>query len=181
MKRLLAAVVIALLLSGCAGYMAPAEKPSDLTGKTDKAILLIVRDTFFASESVFQNYLDGRLIGDTTGKTWFLTEVSPGPHYIVTVGGKSVIALIDFKPGKIYGLRQTVTMGPWRAHPLSLWPMSYAEVLEVTRDCTYLEFIPGMGGKDMDPASYKGIVDKYNAEMKNNPELYRAQKEYSGF
>jgi hypothetical protein len=161
--------------------MVPVDKPFDLTAKSDKALLMIVRDTFFASESVFHNYIDGKLIGDTTGKTWFITDVQPGPHYVVTVGGKSVVALIDFKPGRIYCLRQTVTMGPWRAQPSSLWPMSYAETMEVTKDCRYFEFIQGMGGKDMDPALYNSAVEQFHAEIKSNPDRYRAMQQYSGF
>lgn len=181
MKKLLMAVVIALMLSGCAGNMIVAEKPAEIVAKPDKALLVIVRDTYFASDSVFQNYLDGKLIGDTTGKSWFLTEVPPGPHYVVAVGSISTVALVNFQAGKTYSLRQGAYIGPWRAQPKNFWPMSYVETVEMIRPCAYLEFSPGKNARDMDPSIYEGVIEQYHAELKSNPDSYKALQEYIGF
>lgn len=181
MKKMLIAVVFSLMLSGCAGYMVAAEKPSDISAKPDKAKLVIVRDTAFASDSVFRIYIDGKLVGDTTGKSWITADVPPGPHYVVAVGGISSVSLINFLPGKTYSLQQNVSMGPWRAQPMHFWPMSFAETRELVRHCTYYEFTPGKGARDMDPESYKSAVDQYHSEIINNPDSYHALQEYHGF
>jgi len=181
MKKLLVAVVIALMLSGCAGNMLVSDKPDGIAAKPDKSLLVIVRDTFFASDSIFYNYIDGKLIGDTQGKTWFMTEVSPGPHYVIAVGGIAKVALVNFKPGKVYSLRQGAFMGPWRGQPRDFWPMSYVETVEMIRPCEYLEFSPGKEASDMDPAVYKSIIEQYHDQVRSNPDSYLALQEYIGF
>lgn len=176
-KMLLMLVVFALIIAGCSNMVA-AVKP-DIMAKPDKAVLIIVRDSFVFSSSVFQNYLDGKLIGETTGKTWFATEVSPGRHYIVVTGGINKVALIDFQPGKIYSLHENAYWGPWRAQPRDFWPLSYVETVETIKFCEYLEYYGK--GRDLDPSYYQSIIEQHDAEMKNNPELFQAFQQYAGF
>ncbi len=181
MKKLLA-VVFSLMLSGCAGYMVPAEAPSNLSAKPGKSMLVIVRHSSFASDSVFRIYVDGKLVGDTTGKSWLTAEVTPGAHYVTAVGGTSTTSQIEFQPGKTYSLEQYAFMGPWRAHPRPFWPLSRAETSELVDDCTYYEFIPyGKGARDMDPETYKSAVDQYLSDIINNPDSYHATQQYHGF
>lgn len=158
--------------------MVAAVKP-DIAAKPDKAVLIIVRDSFMFSGSAFQNYIDGKLIGETTGKTWFVTEVPPGRHYVVVVGGITRVALMDFKAGKIYSLQENAYWGPWRAQPRDFWPMSCAETVELIKPCEYLEF--SGKGKDLDPSYYQSIIDQYDAEIKDNPEMFQAFQQYVGF
>jgi hypothetical protein len=44
---------------------------------------VIIRDYFMGNAIVFWNYLDGKLIGETKGKTYFVTNVQSGPHYVI--------------------------------------------------------------------------------------------------
>ncbi|PKN62084.1 MAG: hypothetical protein CVU57_26290 [Deltaproteobacteria bacterium HGW-Deltaproteobacteria-15] len=76
MKRLLLLVMFVALASGCATtQMIKPEKPPELGAKSNTAQLVIVRDTFFGGAIVFWNYLDGKFIGETMGKTYFVTNV----------------------------------------------------------------------------------------------------------
>ena len=103
MKRLLILSICLILLSGCAAtsMVAPDRKP-DLAPRTDMATLVIIRDTSFGFAIVFWNYLDGKLIGETKGKTYFVTRVKPGPHYVVVATENAAVAHLNFEPGKIY-------------------------------------------------------------------------------
>ena len=61
---------------------------------------MITRDTSFGYAVTFWNYLDGKLIGETKGKTYFVTFVKPGQHYVVVTTENAAVANIDFQPGK---------------------------------------------------------------------------------
>lgn len=176
-KMLLMTVAFAIIISGCSN-MTSAVKP-DIMAKDDTAVLVIVRDSFMFSGSVFQNYLDGKMIGETTGKSWFATEVSPGRHYVVVTGGVNRVALIDFQPGKIYALLENAYWGPWRALPREFWPLSYVETVEMIKPCEYLEYTGK--GRDLDPSYYQSIIEQFDGETKNNPEVFQAFQMYVGF
>ena len=82
LKRFLLFTVSIFILSGCAAsYMIAPERKPYLKARTDKAILVVIRDISFGFAIVFQHYLDGKFIGETKGKTYFITYVDPGPHY----------------------------------------------------------------------------------------------------
>lgn len=181
MKKLLTAVVFTLIFSGCAGNMVSQDRPADIAAKPYKSLLVIVRDSGFVSDSAFNIYLDNKPIGETTGNTWFVTPVPPGPHYVIAVGGKAVVSLIDFKPGKTYALRQRVKIGSLRAYPRNFRPISYVETMEAIKNCAYMEYIPIKAVYDMDPDYYKGIIEQYHSELKSNPDSYQALQVYHGF
>jgi len=182
MKKLLTAVALVLILSGCAKMnMAITDRPAEIYAKPDKALLIIVRDTFMGAESVFHYYLDGQMIGDTIGKSWFVAEVSPGTHYVVAMGGITTVTRMAFQPGKIYSLRQNVLMGAWLPQPGSFWPISQVETKEFVKTCSYLEYAYGNGARDLDPAFYESVVDRYHNELKSNPDTYSSSQDYAGF
>lgn len=182
MKRLLILSICLILLSGCAAtsMVAPDRKP-DLAPRTDMATLVILRDTSFGFAIVFWNYLDGKLIGETKGKTYFVTRVKPGPHYVVVATENRAVAHLDFQPGKIYYLREGVLMGWWRARTNGFSPVNQQEAIEAMKSCTYMEYDAQRGGEDMDPKLYQQAIADYDMEMKQNPEGFKAMLEYKGY
>ena len=50
--------------------MLKPEQPPELAAKEDKALLVIIRDTYFGGAIVFWNYLDDQFIGETMGNTY---------------------------------------------------------------------------------------------------------------
>jgi Protein of unknown function (DUF2846) len=181
MKRILLIAVVLALLSGCATtQMLKPEKPPELAAGPNSALLVIVRDAFMGGGIVFWNYLDGKFIGETMGKTYFVTQVPPGEHYVVATSENNGIAHLNFKSGKRYFLREGVAMGIWRARTSGFSPMSADEAQKAVKGCTYLEMDPGKKFPDMEPALYQKAIDEYNADVKKNPQGYKDLLEYNG-
>jgi hypothetical protein len=130
---------------------------------------------------VFWNYLDGKIIGETKGKTYFVTPVSPGQHYVVVATENSAVAQINFQPGKIYYLREGVTMGLWRARTSGFSPLSSQEAKESMSKCTYVEIDPNNNVGDMDAKLYQQAIADYQKEIKDNPEGFKDMLEYKGY
>jgi hypothetical protein len=145
------------------------------------ATLVIIRDTSFGFAIVFWNYLDGKLIGETKGKTYFVTRVKPGPHYVVVATENTAVAHLDFQPGKTYYLREGVLMGLWRARTSGFSPMTQQEAVEAMKSCTYMEYDPKRGGEDMDPKLYQQAIADYHTEVKQNPAGFKDMLEYKGY
>ncbi len=181
LKNLMVLTVCVLLFSSCAStHMSKPEARPELTAQSDTATLVIIRDTWFGGGIVFWNYLDGKLIGETTGNTYFVSDVPPGPHYVVAVTENFGIAHFDFEPEKIYYLRQGVTMGGWRARTSGFFPLNPDEAAEAIKSCTYLKYDPQKGGEDMAPQDLKQVIQDYQAGIQANPEGYKELLEYKG-
>lgn len=181
MKKLMVLVISAVLLSGCATtQMLEPEKPMPLEPRENAALLVIVRDAFFGGGIVFWNYLDGKLIGETRGKSYIATYVEPGPHYVVAATENTGVAYLDFQPGKRYFLQQGIAMGIWRARTSGFYPLTAQEALNAIANCTYLELDPNAEAVDMDPALYQKAIDEYRADVKVNPDGYKDMLEYKG-
>lgn len=182
MKRIAMLVICIFLISGCAtGIMVKRDAKPEITAKPDSATLVITRDTSFGFAVTFWNYLDGKLIGETTGKTYLVTSVKPGPHYVVVTTENTAVANIDFQPGKIYFLREGILMGWWRARTSGFEPLTYQQAMESIRDCTYMEIDKSKTAEDMDPQLYKKAIEEYHAEVKQNPGGFKAMLEYRGY
>jgi hypothetical protein len=54
-------------------------------------------DTSFGFAIVSWNYLDGKLIGETKGKTYFVINVKPGPYYVIVTTENTAVAHINFQ------------------------------------------------------------------------------------
>ena len=182
LKNTMVLMVFIFLLSSCATtHMLKPEDQPELTARPDTATLVIIRDTWFGGGIVFWNYLDGKLIGETMGNTYFVSYIPPGPHYVVAATENTGIAHFDFQPGKIYSLRQGVTMGVWRARTSGFFPLNLDEAAEAIKSCTYLKYDPNKGGEDMDPKLYQQAIQEYHADVQANPEGYKALLEYKGY
>jgi uncharacterized protein YceK len=182
MKKLVMLLSCIFLLSGCAtGIMVKRDTKPEIAAKSDSATLVITRDTSFGFAVTFWNYLDGKFIGETTGKTYFVTPVKPGPHYVVVTTENTAVANIDFQSGKTYFLREGVLMGLWRARTSGFEPLTYEQAMESIRECTYQEIDTSKTAEDMDPQLYKKAIEEYHTEVKQNPAGFKDILEYKGF
>ena len=181
MKKLILIISFIFLLAGCATtHMVKHEKAPDAIFQPDKATLVIIRESWFGFAMVFWNYLDGKLIGETKGQTYFVTPVTPGLHYVVVAVENKGIAHFNFKPGKTYFLREGVIMGNWRARTSGFYPMTPEEAAKAMKDCTYLEYDSQTGQEDMDPKLYQQAIDEYHKEVKENPAGFKDILKYDG-
>jgi hypothetical protein len=181
MKKSILIISLIFLIAGCATtHMAKPDKAPDLIFYPDKARLVIIRETFFGGAIVFWNYLDGKLIGETQAKTYFVTPVTPGPHYVVIATENTCVAHFNFKPGKTYFLGQGVSMGIWRARTSGFYPMTQEDAEKAMKHCNYLEYDPTTGQEDMDPKLYQQAIDEYLKDVKENPDKFKDIIEYDG-
>ena len=75
MKKSILIISIIFLFASCATtHMAKPDKAPNLSFHPDKATLVIIREAWLGGAIVFWNYLDGKLIGETQTKTYFLGE-----------------------------------------------------------------------------------------------------------
>ena len=182
MKKTLALLAVVFILSGCAAtsMIAPERQPN-LSPSVDKATVVIIRDAFMGNAIVFWNYIDGKFIGETKGKTYIVTQVNPGKHYLVVTTENTAVAQIDFKPGRIYYLREGIAMGIWRARTSGFSPMTPQEAKEAMNSCTYWEVDPKSSIGDMDPKLYEKAIADYHLEVQQNPEGFRDILLYQGY
>jgi hypothetical protein len=189
MRRTLIGAICIFLLSSCAATsMVAPDHPPDIAPQSDTATLVIIRDTSVGSSIVFWNYLDGMFIGETKGKTYFITRVEPGRHYVVVATENTAVAHLDFQPGKTYYLREGVIireefiMGLWSTRTNGFSPMNQQEAIEAMKSCTYMEYDPKQGGEAMDPKLYQQAIADYNhTEAKQYPEGFKNMLEYKGY
>ncbi|MEW6672238.1 MAG: lipoprotein [Thermodesulfobacteriota bacterium] len=181
MKKLIFIFSVVFMLTGCATtHMAKPDRAPELTFRPDRATLVIIRETFFGGAIVFWHYLDGKLIGETTGNTYFVTPVPPGPHYVVIATENTAVAHFDFKPGKTYFLGEGIAMGVWRARTSGFYPMTQEDAVKAMMNCSYLEYDPKTGQEPMDPQLYQQAIDEYLKEVKANPDGFKDILKYDG-
>ena len=80
---------VSVLLSSCGGLsMIEKDVPTEIKADPDNAKLVIYRGTSFGFAVKLDNYLDEKFIGQTKGKSFFITTVEPGEHYVIASGEK---------------------------------------------------------------------------------------------
>ena len=174
-------MVCVALLSGCATtqMLKPDQHPA-LAAQADKALLVIIRDSFLGGGIVFWNYLDDKFIGETMGNTYFVTHVDPGQHYVIVETENTCVADLTFEAGKRYFLREGVAMGVWRARTSGFSPVSAEEAIKTVKGLKYLEIDPNGQLKRIDPGVYKRAIEEYEADVKANPDAYGEILQYKG-
>ena len=181
MKKSILIISLIFILASCATtHMAKPEKAPDLSFSPDKATLVIIRESWVGGAIVFWNYLDGKLIGETMGRNYFVTPVTPGSHYVVVATENTCVAHFDFKPGRTYFLGEGVTMGVWRARTSGFYPMTQEDATKAIKNCSYLEYDPKTGQEDMDPKLYQQAIDEYIKDVKENPDSFKDILKYDG-
>ena len=120
LKKLLITAVISLTLVGCASTvpMATPEKNAQakqFVAKPDVAGVYIYRNENFGKAVKLPLEIDGKTIGQTGHKTYFYTEVSPGPHKVTTRAENTAELTLNAIAGKLYFIWQEVKMGMWAA------------------------------------------------------------------
>lgn len=115
-------VILLLVLSGCAAVpMAPLEqdaKAKEFVPTQERAALYIYRNENFGGAIPMAVAVNGKSIGQTAAKTFFLLNILPG-KYTVESHAENVSSLsLTAEAGKNYFVWQEVKMGMWMARSL---------------------------------------------------------------
>jgi hypothetical protein len=144
--------------------MITKESKPAISAKSDKAVLVIIRTTSFGWGSVVDNYLDGKMIGQTQGKMFFITEVKPGMHYVISHADNTDTARLNFEAGKIYLLQQGIYPG-WNI-VTRFSPMTTEEFANEVKEATYVVYDTQKPGNDMSDKDFKEAKDDFEKEAK---------------
>jgi len=111
--------IFGLLLVGCASVpMANIERDNmakTFAPQADKANIYVYRNETFGAAIKLPVALDGRLVGDTASKTYFLFVVPPGEHKLITKAENDSILPLMVEAGRNYFVWQEIKMGLWAA------------------------------------------------------------------
>jgi hypothetical protein len=160
-------MILPIFLGSCASgfHMIAKEGKPAISAKSNKALLVIIRTTSFGWGNIVNNYLDGKMIGQTQGKMFFITEVTPGVHYVVSHADNTDTARLKFESGKIYLLQQGIFPG-WNI-TTRFSPISVDEFALQVKEATYVVFDTQHPGKDMSEKDLKEAKDDFEKEVKN--------------
>jgi hypothetical protein len=110
--------VVAILAACATVPMAPPE--ADAKAKTfivepGKANVYVFRNESFGGAITMTVALNGKVMGQTGPKTFFLWQVDPGKHEIQSIAENTSTVSLDVEPAKNYFVWQEVKMGFWMA------------------------------------------------------------------
>jgi hypothetical protein len=181
-KNILVLFLISLpvLFAACGGpmHMISMETKPPFAIKPDKAVLVIARTSSVGFLLTVENYIDGKMIGQTKGKSYFVAEVAPGQHYVIAHGENWAAAKMQFDAGRIYFLNQSIVFG----FP-GFSPMTAEEALVQTREegCEYRVYNTQMPGEDLSAKELKEAKERYDQETKEDPGRHKDTLEYRGY
>ena len=107
-----------LLLAGCSSVpLAPSSEDAtakQFQAKSSEASVYIFRDEgFIGSARTLPVLIDGRTIGATAPKTFFLIHVPPGKHKLASTEGRFFSLDLDTEAGGKYFVRQIPHVEMW--------------------------------------------------------------------
>jgi hypothetical protein len=168
-------VVIAFLgvmLNSCGFYMIKQTNKSELNAKPDMAQLVIYRATAYGCVAKYNNFLDDKFIGQTQCQCYFVTDVSPGWHYVIADAENKACAKINFEAGKVYYLLQAIypgLMAP-RSGFIGSNPKDFQKDLPdmVHYNCCKEGKYPTLTKEE-----YEQVIATYESELKSDLERHR--------
>ncbi len=191
----LAAVFLApLFLGACGGYhmITRDAKPSDYAVKSQKATLVIIRSTNWSGSvgtitvgpgPIVTNYLDKKMIGQTRGKSYFVTAVKPGAHYVMAQSQNTAVAHLNFEAGKIYILQQLLfpSLNPFNNIPRTgFTPMTPGDFLKENKDAEFLVYDTQHPGAEMPEKDFKEAKKDFETEAREDPGRHKDTLQYRG-
>lgn len=113
------AVALLSLLGGCATVpMASLEKDNQakmFRAPPHESRIYIYRNENMGGAIPMAVSVDGRTVGQTGPKTYFMLDVAPGKHRIESLTENVATLTLNTEPGKSYYVWQEVKMGLWSA------------------------------------------------------------------
>lgn len=178
----LAPILLALTSACAASHMIERPDKPPIVAQPGRATLLIIRPTSFGYTDTFDDFLDGKLIGQTRGRCYFAADVPLGLHYVLGQGENLAVARIDFQPGRLYALAQGVFPGVFKAHT-GFWPMTAGDARREMADdsCDFRVYDVKHPGADMPAADYRAAVADYEIEVVQDPSRHADTAGYKGF
>ncbi len=177
--------LLSVLLVSCAAgtkYMTEQDTKPPIAPKADKAELVIVRTTSLGWAITIDNYIDGKMIGQTRGKSYFIAEVQPGSHFVMAKAENVAAARINFEAGRVYFLDQSIYPGFWTMRT-GFSAMTKEDALKQVNEsgCDYRVYDTKNPGPDMEAKDYNETKADFEKEVKEDPKRHQDVLEYKGY
>lgn len=177
--------LLSVFLFSCAAgtkYMIEQNTKPPIAPKADKAVLVIVRTTSLGWAITIDNYIDGKMIGQTRGKSYFMAEVTPGSHFVMAKAENVAAARINFEAGRVYFLDQSIYPGFWTMRT-GYSTMTKEDALKQVNEsgCDYRVYDTKNPGPDMDAKDYNETKADFEKEVKEDPKRHKDILEYKGY
>jgi hypothetical protein len=108
-------VVVAFVASGCVSVpMASADKDASaktFATKPGKGNIYVYRNEMLGAAQKMSVMFDGKIVGETASKTYFLFEVAPGKHELISKGENDSVLAVTVQDGRNYFVWQEMKMG----------------------------------------------------------------------
>ena len=172
MVMMLFAIPVFLVACGGPQHMITKDVNAHLAIKPNKAVLVIGTTT--SGLRAFDFYIDGKMIGQTKGKSFFITDVEPGMRYVMARAEKISTEKIKFEAGRIYFLA-------WDSR-IAFAPLTLDEGLNMMSesDRVYLEYNIQNPGKDLSQKDYQEAINVFAEEVRVDPKSHKKFLEYTG-
>jgi hypothetical protein len=113
-----------------------------------------------------ENYLDKKFIGQTKGKSYFITDVAPGQHYVMGHAENWSAARINFEAGRTYFLNQDIRMGVWMART-NFTPLTANDAMSQINESgmEYRVYDTKKPGEDMSDKDFNEVKADFDKEV----------------
>jgi len=115
----LIAALAALVLGGCASVpmasLSMDNEAKNFTAPASASRIYIYRSESMGGAIPMTVSLDGKTLGQTGPKTYFMIDVAPGQHKVESFTENVASLTLQTNPGKAYYVWQEVKMGMWAA------------------------------------------------------------------
>lgn len=152
----------------------------EIKADPQKAILVIFRGTSFGAAPSINFYIDRILAGQTRGKSYFITKVEPGSHYVIANLENNSCVKIKFEAGKIYYLSQGIFPGAMS----SKMGFNASNPQDFERDRKNLIFYAGdpqLAPPMMKEDEYNRTITDYEKEVKEHLERNKDTADLQGY
>ncbi|MCK5809351.1 DUF2846 domain-containing protein [bacterium] len=183
MKRITFFIIMAvsLLLVSCGTlHMAESTQKPVLKASADKALLVVSRTTSYGGSMIIDNFVDQKFIGQTQSKSYFVAQIDPGVHYIISRAENRGCAKVNFEAGKTYFLNNIVMMGMWGARTKFM-----ADKIEYFNEqlpeMSYFVLTPDGEIPVLSQEDFNESVADYEKDLKEEPEEFETITNITGY
>lgn len=174
-KSILLLLMISFVLTfvGCAPtYMVAKEPCIDVRGvipSPGKSALVVGRTTTFGGGVNIENFLDKQFIGTTKGRSFFVSSVEPGRHYVTSQAENLDTVLLNFEPDKTYYLLNSIRMGVLFARSKYYLMEGQQFYLDMDGTCNFYETDKSSPGSNLSDEIFKQVIEDYKKEHGDVP------------
>jgi len=171
----------ALFMLSCGSLsMVESTKKPVLKASADKALLVVSRTTSYGWGKVIDNFVDQKFIGQTQGKSYFVAQIDPGVHYIISSAENRGCAKINFEAGKTYFLNNVIYPGAWSARTKFM-----ADKIEYFNEqlpeMSYFVVAPNAEIPELSKEDYDESVADYEKDIKEDPQDFETITNIIGY